>query len=233
MNEEHPHVVVVEDDQGVREMLSAVLAGEGYRVAVHPDGESALADPAAITAGLVILDVGLPGADGFGVCGSLRQAGRQGAVLMLTARHDVADRVRGLDAGADDYLVKPFALDELMARVRAALRRQPAAGSTGSTGTRLELDDLTIDPELRQVERAGRQIELTKIEFDLLALLVANTPRVLPRDVILERVWGYDLDLGSNSLEVFVSNLRRKTEVGDRPRLIQTIRGVGYAARLR
>lgn len=229
MADSPPSIVIVEDDRSVREMLSAVLSTEGYQVEVHADGESALADPMTRAAGLVILDVGLPGADGFDVCGALRQAGRDGAVLMLTARHEVTDRVRGLDAGADDYLVKPFALDELLARVRAALRRDPSAQHR--PGDRLTLLDLEIDLEVRRATRGVNELDLTKIEFDLLALLVANSPRVLPRDLILERVWGHDIDTGSNSLEVFVSNLRKKLEANGEARLIHTIRGVGYTAR--
>jgi two-component system response regulator MprA len=235
-------IVVVEDDRGVREMLSAVLTSEGYEVSVHADGESVLEDPTAMGAGLVILDVGLPGVDGFGVCDSLRRAGRTGAVLMLTARHEITDRVKGLDAGADDYLVKPFALDELLARVRAALRREAApterapanhrsTGRSDESETVLALDDLTVDLAVRRVTRGRRTIELTKLEFDLLALLVANSPRVLPRDLILTRVWGYEIDLGSNSLEVFISNLRKKLEMHGEERLIETVRGIGYAAR--
>ena len=176
-----------------------------------------------------IIDIGLPGIDGLEVCRRLRANGRTAPVMMLTARHEVQDRVLGLDAGADDYLVKPFALDELLARVRALHRRHGTAAS--AVDTQLELDDLTIDPGTRVATRGEDPLDLTRIEFDLLHLLVAKSPAVLTRDAIHERIWGYEQEHMSNSLEVFVSQLRRKTERDGRPRLVHTVRGVGYTAR--
>ncbi len=230
-------VVIVEDDRSVREMLAAVLGHEGYRVVAHEDGDGVAEDPAALQADVVVLDIGLPGIDGIEVCRQLRASGRGGSILMLTARGDVRERVRGLDAGADDYLPKPFALDELLARVRALVRRGGVPSPTPqavdeSSNAPLVLGDLEVDPGRRVVERAGRAITLTKLEFDLLELLVRNSPLVLDRATLHERVWGYDQDLGSNSLEVFVSQLRRKIEADGRSRLIHTVRGVGYCARL-
>lgn len=225
-----PQIHIVEDDQSIREMLRAVLIGHGYNVVTHDSGEAALNDTTTRVADLVILDVGLPGIDGLTVCSELRRAGRAEPILMLTARHSVTDRVEGLDSGADDYLVKPFALEELLARVRAMLRRDTRPAGT-SDDAKLALGDLTVDVHTRQVTRAGQQIVLTKLEFDLLHLLVRNSPNVLPRDTIIERVWGYEPGSGSNSLEVFVSQLRRKLEGVHPERLIHTTRGVGYCAR--
>jgi two-component system response regulator MprA len=223
-------IVVVEDDQSVREMLGAVLAAEGHEVTSFADGERAGASSALADAGLVILDVGLPAMSGIDVCRRLRRTDPTVPVLMLTARHETADRVAGLDAGADDYLVKPFALDELLARVRSLMRRsrgqlKPAVNRVAT------LDDLVVDLDLREATRSGRLIELTRIEFDLLWLLVSNSPIVLRRELIHDHIWGYDQDHMSNSLEVFVSQLRRKTESGGGSRLIHTVRGVGYVAR--
>ena len=223
-------VTVVEDDQSVREMLAAVLGHEGYVVEAHATAGAALAAPSTRTASVVVLDIGLPDIDGFELCKRLRSGGHTGSILMLTARHTVGDRVSGLDAGADDYPVKPFALDELLARVRALARRH---------GTRLEpfvderreLGDLVIDPGTRTVIRSGTLVDLTKFEFELLHLLVVNAPLVLSRDVLYERVWGHDQEHASNSLEVFVSQLRRKLEADGGDRLIHTVRGVGYSAR--
>lgn len=224
--------MVVEDDRSVREMLTAVLVNEGYEVEAFADAESAATVASTGERSAVVLDVGLPGTDGITFCRRLRHDGYEGGVLMLTARHEVADRVGGLDAGADDYLVKPFALDELLARVRALVRR--SSGRTGQRpiGDDLRLGELKITVGARQVTVGGESIDLTRIEFDLLRLLVSNTPNVLPRGVIHDRVWGYAEDLGSNSLEVFISQVRRKLEAGGRPRIIHTVRGVGYVARL-
>ncbi|MEO0494723.1 MAG: response regulator transcription factor [Actinomycetota bacterium] len=222
-------VAIVEDDQSVREMLAAVLSHEGYDVTSHDNGRAALDDPAVGGADVVVLDIGLPDTDGLEVCARLRGAGHVGPILMLTARHTVGDRVAGLDAGADDYLVKPFALDELLARVRAMARRTTTIPAVDAD--RLTLDDLVIDLGMRTVVRGGGAVDLTKIEFELLRLLVANTPMVLSRDVLYERIWGYDQDNASNSLEVFVSQLRKKLEADGRARLIHTVRGVGYTAR--
>ncbi len=224
-------ILVVEDDESVREMLVAVLSDEGHRVEVHPNGEAAIVDPTAIGTDLLILDVGLPGVNGLDVCHHVRRRGRAGPILVLTARGEVGDRVDGLDAGADDYLVKPFALDELLARVRALLRRG-AFERAPAASTVVEIDDLVIDPSTREAHRGGALLDLTRLEFDLLHLLVREAPAVVTREAIHLEVWGHEQDHMSNSLEVFVSQLRRKTEVGGRRRLLHTVRGVGYAARV-
>ena len=226
---DRPLVLVVEDDQGVRESLAMVLEYQDHDVVQAVTGEDGLRLVESESPDLVILDINLPGIDGIETCRLLRKRGIDTPVLMLTARQEVSDRVQGLDAGADDYLPKPFALDELLARVRSMLRR--VGRSATHPTTTLEIGDLVLDPAARTVARSGSDIELTKIEFDLLELLVANAGTVLTRDVIQERIWGYDDDLGSNSLEVFVSALRKKTEQAGGERLIHTIRGVGYVAR--
>lgn len=231
MSSEPTTVTIVEDDLSVREMLAAVLSHEGYLVTCHDTGGGALADPATRSADVIVLDIGLPDTDGLVVCERLRADGHVGPILMLTARHTVGDRVAGLDSGADDYLVKPFALDELLARVRAMARRTATVVSTAEA-QRLALGDLDIDLGTRTVTRANATIELTKYEFELLRLLVANAPMVLSRDVLYERVWGYDQENASNSLEVFVSQLRKKLEAGGGQRMIHTVRGVGYTARV-
>ncbi len=223
-------IVVIEDDQPLREMLASILSSHGYDVNPFGEGEPALRDDATATAGLVIVDIGLPGIDGLEVCRRLRSGGRTGPVLMLTARHEVHDRVLGLDAGADDYLVKPFALDELLARVRALLRRRQS--SRREPDAHPTLGDLTVDPVTRLATRGEEALDLTRIEFDLLHLLVSNSPSVVSREAIHEAIWGYDQEHMSNSLEVFVSQLRRKTEHGGRSRMIHTVRGVGYTARV-
>ena len=223
-------VVVVEDDQSVREMLAAVLRAEGYAVRAFEDAETAIVGDIEPTS-VLVLDVGLPRADGFELCGLLRARGHDGGILMLTARHEVADRVVGLDAGADDYLVKPFALDELLARVRALARRSSIARANPQMTDHLQVGELTIDVPTRRVDVGGTAIELTKIEFDLLVLLVSNAPVVLDREVIHDRIWGYAEELASNTLEVFVSQLRRKLEANGYPRILHTVRGVGYVAR--
>ena len=174
----------------------------------------------------MILDVLMPGVDGLEVCRRLRGSGSKLPVLMLTARAEVENRVEGLDAGADDYVTKPFALDELLARVRALLRR-----TTDEGGDTLRFADLELDPAMREVTRGGRPIELTRTEFSLLELFMRNPRQVLTRTIIFERVWGYDFGYASNSLDVYIGYLRRKTEAGGEPRLIQTVRGVGYALR--
>ncbi len=223
-------VLVVEDDQGVRESLAVVLRVQSYEVVGVDRGELAIETQQDFDPQLVILDLNLPGIDGLETCRRLRVAGFSGPILMLTARHEVADRVAGLDAGADDYLPKPFALDELLARVRALLRSFDLGGSS-EDGDTLNLDDLVIDLAARRVTRADREIELTRIEFELLAHLVEHADRVLDRNEIQMHVWGYEEDLGSNSLEVFVSALRKKLEADGGSRLIHTKRGVGYVAR--
>jgi two-component system response regulator MprA len=175
---------------------------------------------------VVILDVLMPGIDGLEVCRRLRRHGNRVPVLMLTARDEVENRVGGLDAGADDYVTKPFALEELLARIRALLRR-----ASESSEEVLRFADLELDPGTREVRRGGERIELTRTEFALLELFMRNPRQVLTRSIIFERVWGYDFGFASNSLDVYIGYLRRKTEAGDRPRLIQTVRGVGYALR--
>ena len=223
-------ILVVDDDAAVRESLGRALRLEGYDVELAADGSEALTrlqgngdDP-----DLLVLDVLMPGVDGLEVCRRLRRTGSRLPVLMLTARDEVADRVAGLDAGADDYVVKPFALAELLARVRALLRR-----SADDAVDVLRFADLELDPSTREVRRGDELIELTRTEFALLELFMLNPRQVLTRSIIFERVWGYDFGFGSNSLDVYIGYLRRKTEAGGRPRLIQTIRGVGYALRER
>jgi two-component system response regulator MprA len=220
-------VLVVDDEPAVREALRRALILEGYSVELAADGAEALhrvGDGAATDA--VVLDVLMPGIDGLEVCRRIRRAGNRVPVLMLTARDEVADRVAGLDAGADDYLVKPFALEELLARLRALLRR-----STESDGDVLLFADLALNPATREVRRGGEPIELTRTEFALLELFMRNPRQVVTRSVIFERVWGYDFGSSSNSLDVYIGYLRRKTEAGGKPRLVQTVRGVGYALR--
>lgn len=219
-------ILVVDDDPGVRKAVGRALTFEGYEVAEAADGAEALLLAAATEPDAIVLDVGLPRLDGLEVCRRLRADGVATPILVLTARHQVTDRVAGLDAGADDYLVKPFALEELLARLRALLRRVTPNGSD-----RLSVSDLTLDRSTRAVERGGEPISLTRTEFNLLELLMYNAGHVLTREVIFERVWGYDFDVTSNSLDVYIGYLRRKTEPDERPRLIHTIRGVGYVVR--
>jgi len=219
-------VLVVEDDAGVRESLEAALGFDGYAVESVDDGDAALSRLGVIAPDLVVLDVMMPRVDGLTVCRMLRQRGFRTPILMLTARHEVSDRVAGLDAGADDYLVKPFALDELLARVRALLRRT----ADDDTDVR-RVGDLVLDPRSREVTRGDRSIQLTKTEFDLLDLLMLNVGIVLERSTIYDRIWGYDFGTSSKSLDVYIGYVRRKTEDGGEPRLIQTVRGVGYVLR--
>jgi two-component system response regulator MprA len=220
-------VLVVDDDPAVRESLRRSLAFNGYQVELAADGEQALRAVADSRPDAVVLDVMMPRLDGLATCRALRAAGDDVPVLMLTARDEVADRVAGLDAGADDYLPKPFALEELLARLRALLRRIGPAES----GQVMRLSDLTLDPASRDVTRGERPLRLTRTEFALLELLLRNQRRVLSRERILEEVWGYDFPTTANSLEVYVGYLRRKTEAEGEPRLIHTVRGVGYVAR--
>jgi len=221
-------ILVVDDERAVRESLRRALELEGYDVQLAEDGAEAIerlgADNGQPDA--VILDVLMPGIDGIEVCRYLRRTGNLTPVLMLTARDGVGDRVAGLDAGADDYLVKPFALEELLARVRALLRR----ASPGPDEV-LRFADVELSPSRREVMRGGEAIALTRTEFNLLELFLRNPRQVLTRSVIFERVWGYDFGFASNSLDVYIGYLRRKTEAGGRPRLIHTVRGVGYALR--
>jgi two-component system response regulator MprA len=220
-------ILVVDDEPAVRDSLRRALQLEGYDVELAGDGAEAL-DRIGAQNGIdaVVLDVSMPRVDGLEACRLLRRDGNSLPVLMLTARDDVSDRVAGLDAGADDYVVKPFALEELLARLRALLRRLgPQDGEV------LRFADLQLDPATREVERGGEPIDLTRTEFALLELFLLNPRQVLTRSVIFERVWGYDFGFGSNSLDVYIGYLRRKTEAVGKPRLIQTIRGVGYALR--
>ncbi len=221
-------ILVVDDDAAVRESLGRALRLEGYDVELASDGVEALErlDANGDDPDLVVLDVLMPNVDGLEVCRTLRRTGSRLPVLMLTARDEVTDRVAGLDAGADDYVVKPFALAELLARVRALLRR-----SADEAVDVLRFADLELDPSTREVHRGGDRIELTRTEFALLELFLLNPRQVLTRSIIFERVWGYDFGFGSNSLDVYIGYLRRKTEAGGKSRLIQTIRGVGYALR--
>jgi two-component system response regulator MprA len=218
-------ILVVDDERAVREALERALRLEGYEVDLAADGQEALFSLARRSTDAIVLDVLMPVMDGLETCRKLRRQGNKTPVLMLTARHDVSDRVAGLDAGADDYLVKPFALEELLARLRALLRRANGGDEM------LTFADLTLDPGTREVRRGDRPIELTRTEFLLLELFLRNPRQVLTRDVIFDRVWGYDFGPASNSLEVYVGYLRRKTEAGGEPRLIHTVRGVGYALR--
>jgi len=219
-------LLVVDDDPAVSGALSRALRLEGYEVGLAPDGPQALEAIAVRPPDAVILDIGLPTIDGLDVCRRLRAADDDTPVLMLTARDAINDRVQGLDAGADDYLVKPFALAELLARLRALLRRRPE-----DAGDVLSFADLSLDPATREAHRGPRAFTLTRIEFDLLELLLRHPRQVLTRELILDRVWGYTFDSGTNSLAVYVGYLRRKTEAGGEPRLIHTARGVGYVLR--
>lgn len=225
-------VLVVEDDPGVRDSLRRSLTFNGFTVVTAGDGVSGLA---AVTAAgdrpdVVLLDVMLPRMDGLEVCRRLRAAGDDIPVLMLTARDEVVDRVAGLDAGADDYLPKPFALEELLARLRALLRRS-RSGGTDVEDEVLRFADLVLDQSTREVMRGERRIRLTRTEFALLEALISRPRRVLTRGQILEEVWGYDFPTTANSLEVYVGYLRRKTEEAGELRLVHTVRGVGYVLR--
>ena len=218
--------LIVEDDPEVRAALSRALTFEGYEVSTATDGGRGLEEIAKSPPDVVVLDVMMPFVDGLEMCRRLRSRGDRTPVLMLTALGEVSDRVDGLEAGADDYLVKPFALEELLARIRALLRR-----SSGDMTEKLVFSDLEMDLATRAVRRRGRDIELTKTEFDLLEVLMRANGRVATRDQIYRDVWGFDFETSSNSLDVYVGYLRRKTEVDGMTRLIHTVRGVGYALR--
>lgn len=220
-------ILVVDDDAGLRKALSRVLIAHGFAVEVAADGDEALSRLRGGSFDAVVLDVMMPGSDGIEVCERLRAAGDQLPVLMLTARFAVRDRVAGLEAGADDYLVKPFANEELIARLRALLRR---AGRGKET---VAFADLELDLLTRDARRGSREIQLSRMEFELLELLVRHPRQVLARGTIYERVWGYDASLSSNSLDMLISHLRRKLEAGGESRLIQTVRGVGFMVRER
>lgn len=220
-------VLIAEDDRAVREALVRTLELEGYSVEATVDGAQALARLDDVRFDVVVLDVMMPNADGLTVCRRMRARGDRTPVLMLTARVEVSDRVSGLDAGADDYLPKPFDVDELLARVRALLRRSGYDGEAHE----IRVDDLLIDESARRVWRGDREIDLTKTEFDLLQALAANAGIVLTHSQIYEMVWGYDFGPDSKSLAVYIGYLRRKTEEGGEPRLVHTVRGVGYTLR--
>lgn len=221
-------VLIAEDDEGVRTALSRALKFEGYDVVLAFDGAEALEAVQTGEPDVIILDVMMPHVDGLSACRRMRSKGIETPILMLTARQDVSDRVAGLDAGADDYLPKPYALEELLARLRALLRRtEPVEGESHE----LTYDDLTMNLATRVVTRGDRELDLTKTEFDLLELLLSNSGIVLTRDVIYDRIWGYDFETSSNSLDVYIGYLRRKTEENDAERLIHTVRSVGYVLR--
>jgi two-component system response regulator MprA len=220
-------ILVVDDEPAVRESLGRALRLEGYDVQLAADGEEAVAAIGQSAPDAVVLDVLMPRLDGIAACRRLRAIGDRTPVLMLTARDAVSDRVAGLDAGADDYLVKPFALEELLARLRALLRRSVNGGADGV----LRFAEVELDPSTREVRRGERRIELTRTEFLLLELFLLNPRQVLTRSLVYERVWGYDFGPSSNALDVYIGYLRRKLEAGGERRLVQTVRGVGYALR--
>jgi two-component system response regulator MprA len=229
------HIAIVDDEAAVRDSLSRTLRFEGYTVSIASDGASALELIRAEKPDGVILDVMMPVLNGLDSCRVLRAEGNFVPVLMLTARSDVSDRVAGLDAGADDYLAKPFALQELLARVRALMRRTEYATGGASVpetgGDQLTFADLILDPATREVLRGTRPIRLTRTEFAMLETFLRNPRRVLTRTMMFEQVWGYDFGASSNGLDVYVSYLRRKLEVDGEPRLLHTVRGVGYVLR--
>ncbi|MDR1450570.1 MAG: response regulator transcription factor [Propionibacteriaceae bacterium] len=227
-------ILIVDDDQSVRDSLARSLQYGGYEVTTAADGVEALAKLASMRADAVIMDVMMPRLDGLETTRMLRQSGNDVPILVLTARDAVDDRVDGLDAGADDYMVKPPLRDELMARLRALTRRshaaEPTAGGADSSD-RLAFADLSLDPQTREVVRGGRRIALTRTEFALLQTFMENPRRVLERSWLLNEVWGFDFPTTANSLEVYIGYLRRKTEQDGEPRLIHTVRGIGYALR--
>ena len=222
------YVAIVDDDQSIRAALGRALRMENYEVDLFEDGASALKSIQLRVPDAIVLDLQLPDIDGLEICRRIRKAGDATPILMLTARNAVDDRVEGLDAGADDYLVKPFDLAELLARLRALLRRRTFQDGEESL---LRFEDLTLSPQTREVHRGSRRIELTRIEFDLLELFLTHPKQVLTRDQILDLVWGYSFDSGTNSLAVYVGYLRRKLEEQGEPRLLHTVRGVGYVMR--
>ena len=222
-------ILVVDDDRAVRESLRRSLAFNGYQVDLASDGQAALDAVTAQRPDAMVLDVMMPRLDGLEVCRRMRAGGDDLPILVLTARDAVSDRVSGLDAGADDYLPKPFALEELLARMRALLRRRVLPDDGDSAA--MTFSDLSLDPVTREVTRGDRQISLTRTEFSLLELLLAHPRRVLTRAQILEQVWGYDFPTTGNALEVYIGYLRRKTEAEGESRLIHTVRGVGYVLR--
>lgn len=228
------NILIVEDERSIASFLRRGLVFEGYDVRVTDSGVEALAITRDTNVHLIVLDIMLPGeVDGIEVCRRIREAGDQVPILMLTARDEVADRVEGLDAGADDYMVKPFAFEELLARLRALLRRKETRADSREEETQdsFTFSDLTLDTTTRYAYRGDRQIELTAREFDLLLLFLRHPHQVMTRELIMERIWGDDFPGESNVLEVTISNLRRRLESDGEPRLLQTVRGVGYALR--
>jgi two-component system response regulator MprA len=223
------HLVVAEDDRAVRESVTRALELEGYVVTAVTEGLAALEAASLPDVDLLLLDLGMPNMDGLTVCRRLRSAGSRLPILVLTARTEVSDRVSGLDAGADDYLPKPFSLDELLARVRSLLRR--STFDEADAPAQITVDDLVIDEAARRAWRGDREMELTKTEFDLLELLARNTGVVLSHSSIYDEIWGYDFGPDSKALAVYIGYLRRKTEEGNESRIIQTVRGVGYSLR--
>ena len=220
-------LVVAEDDPAVRNAVQRVLELEGYSVVVTKDGVAALDAILSNTPDAVVMDVMMPFSDGLSVCRELRRRANRTPILLLTARHEIGDRVAGLDAGADDYLVKPFSIDELLARVRALLRRN----APNTSSTILQLSDLSLDPTRREVRRGSRIVDLTKTEFDLLQVLLEQTGIVLSREYLYEHIWGFDFETNSKSLDVYIGYLRRKIEQDDETKLLHTVRGVGYVVR--
>jgi two-component system response regulator MprA len=220
-------LVVAEDDPAVRNAVQRVLELEGYTVVVTKDGVAALDAILSNTPDAVVMDVMMPFSDGLSVCRELRRRANRTPILLLTARHEIGDRVAGLDAGADDYLVKPFSIDELLARVRALLRRN----APNTTSTILQLAELSLDPTRREVRRGSRIVDLTKTEFDLLQVLLEQTGIVLSREYLYEHIWGFDFETNSKSLDVYIGYLRRKIEQDDETKLLHTVRGVGYVVR--
>jgi two-component system response regulator MprA len=225
------HVLVVDDDRAVRESLRRSLEFNGYDVSLAGDGAEALASIGRTTPDALVIDVMMPRLDGIETTRALRAAGNDLPILVLTALDSVGDRVEGLDAGADDYLTKPFALEELLARLRAMLRRSRAETEGDVAEEAISFSDLSLDPASREVRRGDRRIDLTRTEFALLEMFLRRPKRVLDRAFILEEVWGYDFPTTANSLEVYVGYLRRKTEADGEPRLLQTVRGIGYVLR--
>lgn len=222
-------IVIAEDDRAVRESVTRALELEGYTVTAVGDGAAALEVAVRPEVDLLVLDLGMPNVDGLTVCRRLRSAGSRIPILVLTARTEVSDRVSGLDAGADDYLPKPFSLDELFARIRSLLRR--STYDEDESSSEITVDDLRIDDASRRAWRSDREMELTKTEFDLLQLLAHNAGVVLSHSTIYDRIWGYDFGPDSKALAVYIGYLRRKTEEGGESRLIHTVRGVGYTLR--
>ena len=226
--EQTQRILVVDDDRAVRESLRRSLEFNGYAVSVAHDGAEALASIGRESPDALVVDVMMPRLDGIETTRALRASGNDLPILVLTARDTVGDRVEGLDAGADDYLTKPFALEELLARLRALLRRTQAPAADDPEAELLSFADLTLNPATREVRRGDREIDLTRTEFSLLEMFLRRPRRVLDRSFILEEVWGYDFPTTANSLEVYVGYLRRKTEAAGEPRLIHTVRGIGY-----